>query len=103
MLSNIIVASDGSEASERMIECVRGLARVGSQHATVVHVFNVRDVGGLYGSLLSMAVKKRSIMAGEKGPALRLRSGLQQSRKRDPLRRYFSGELSSEAFVFGAR
>ncbi len=24
MLGNIVVASDGSEASERMIECVRG-------------------------------------------------------------------------------
>jgi nucleotide-binding universal stress UspA family protein len=51
MLSNIIVASDGSEASDRMIECVSGLVRVGSRQATLVHVFNVRDVGGLYISL----------------------------------------------------
>jgi nucleotide-binding universal stress UspA family protein len=51
MLSNIIVASDGSEASDRMIECVSGLVRVGSRQAALVHVFNVRDVGGLYISL----------------------------------------------------
>lgn len=51
MLSNIIIATDGSEASDRMVECARGLRRVGSREATLVHVFNVRDVGGLYGSL----------------------------------------------------
>ncbi|NWG13449.1 MAG: universal stress protein [Acidobacteria bacterium] len=58
MLSNIIVATDGSEASERMIECVHGLARVGSQQATLIHVFNVRDVGGLYGSLREFMLPK---------------------------------------------
>jgi nucleotide-binding universal stress UspA family protein len=51
MLSKIIVASDGSEASGPLMECVLGLARVGSRHVTLVHVFNVRDVGGLYASL----------------------------------------------------
>lgn len=64
MLSNIIVASDGSEASERMIECVRGLARVGSQRATLVHVFNVRDVGGFYGSLQEFMLPKLEKQAG---------------------------------------
>jgi nucleotide-binding universal stress UspA family protein len=64
MLSNIIVASDGSEASERMIECVRGLARVGSQQVTLVHVFNVRDVGGLYGSLQEFMLPKLEKQAG---------------------------------------
>jgi nucleotide-binding universal stress UspA family protein len=51
MLSKIIVATDGSEASERMLECVKDLRRVGSRAATLIHVFNVRDVGGLYLSL----------------------------------------------------
>jgi len=51
MLSKIIVATDGSEASDRMIECVKDLQRVGSREAALVHVFNVRDVGGLYLSL----------------------------------------------------
>lgn len=64
MLSNIIVASDGSEASERMIECVRGLARIGSRQATLVHVFNVRDVGGLYGSLQEFMLPKLEKQAG---------------------------------------
>lgn len=64
MFSNIIVASDGSEASERMIECVRGLARVGSHQATLVHVFNVRDVGGLYASLQEFMLPKLEKEAG---------------------------------------
>jgi nucleotide-binding universal stress UspA family protein len=51
MLSSIVVATDGSEASQRMLECVKGLRRVGSQEVALVHVFNVRDVGGLYLSL----------------------------------------------------
>ncbi len=51
MLSNIVVASDGSEASDRMIECVLGLARAGTRQVTLVHAFSVRDVGGLYSSL----------------------------------------------------
>jgi nucleotide-binding universal stress UspA family protein len=58
MLSNIVVASDGSEASDRMIECVRSLARVGSRRATLIHVFHVRDVGGLYGSLQKFLLPK---------------------------------------------
>ncbi len=58
MLSNIVVASDGSEASDRMIECVSGLVRVGSERATLVHVFNVRDVGGLYASLQEFMLPK---------------------------------------------
>ncbi len=58
MLSNIVVTSDGSEASDRMIDCVSGLVRVGSKRATLVHVFNVRDVGGLYGSLQKFMLPK---------------------------------------------
>jgi len=51
MLSQIVVATDGSEASDHMIECVKPLRRVGSRQAVLTHVFNVRDVGGLYGAL----------------------------------------------------
>lgn len=58
MLSSLVVATDGSEASDRMVECVRGLQRVGSREATLVHVFNVRDVGGLYGSLQEFMLPK---------------------------------------------
>ncbi len=48
MLSHILVATDASEASDRIMDCVKGLAHVGSRRATLVHVFHVRDVGGLY-------------------------------------------------------
>jgi nucleotide-binding universal stress UspA family protein len=58
MLSNIVVASDGCEASDRMVECVAGLKRVGTQQAALVHVFNVRDVGGLYASLQEYMLPK---------------------------------------------
>jgi nucleotide-binding universal stress UspA family protein len=48
MLSRILVATDASEASDRMLECLDGLRGVGSREATLVHVFDVRAVGGLY-------------------------------------------------------
>jgi nucleotide-binding universal stress UspA family protein len=51
MLSRILVATDASEASDRMLECLHGLRRVGSRKVTLVHVFDVRTVGGLYESL----------------------------------------------------
>ncbi|MGQ9635228.1 MAG: hypothetical protein ACUVXB_13410 [Bryobacteraceae bacterium] len=51
MLSKIVVTSHGLEASDRVVECVRGLARVGTRRVMLVHVFNIRDVGGLYRSL----------------------------------------------------
>lgn len=53
MLSSILVASDGSEASDRLVDCVRGLKAVGSHRAVLAHVFHVRDVGGLYETLRS--------------------------------------------------
>lgn len=48
MLSKVLVASDGSEASLRVVECLKGLRRVGSREALLVHVFNVRRLGGAY-------------------------------------------------------
>jgi nucleotide-binding universal stress UspA family protein len=47
MLSRLLVATDGSEASHRMLECVRQLSAIGAQEVLLVHVFNVRDVRGL--------------------------------------------------------
>jgi nucleotide-binding universal stress UspA family protein len=64
MLSKIVVASDGCEASDRMVECVEGLKRVGSHEATLIHVFNVRDVGGLYASLQEYMLPKLEKQAG---------------------------------------
>lgn len=51
MLSSILLASDGSEASDRVIECAKELARLGVRRVTLAHVFNVRDVDGLYEQL----------------------------------------------------
>jgi len=58
MLSSILVATDGSEAGDRVVECARSLARVGARRATLVHVFSVRDVGGLYESLRQQMLPK---------------------------------------------
>jgi len=51
MLSSILLASDGSEASDRIIECAKELAQMGVRQVTLTHVFHVRDVGGLYEQL----------------------------------------------------
>lgn len=51
MLSKMIVATDGSEASDRMIGCLAGLHAIGTRAAVLTHVFNVEVVGGLYQSL----------------------------------------------------
>jgi nucleotide-binding universal stress UspA family protein len=58
VLSTIVVATDGSEASDRMVECLKELRRVGSREAALVHVFNVRDVGGLYDTLRESMLPK---------------------------------------------
>jgi nucleotide-binding universal stress UspA family protein len=58
MLSKIVIATDGSEASDRMLECLNGLRRARSREAALVHVFNVCDVGGLYGSLREFMLPK---------------------------------------------
>jgi hypothetical protein len=41
MLPHIIIATDGSEASDRMIECVKGLHRVGQPGSSISHVRRV--------------------------------------------------------------
>lgn len=53
MLSTILIATDGSEASDRMIDCLAGLRRVGARKVVLVHVFDVRHVGGLHESLMA--------------------------------------------------
>ncbi len=58
MLSNILISTDASEASDHIIDCVKDLRRVGSRKAVLTHVINVRDAGGLYVSLKRMTVPK---------------------------------------------
>jgi len=58
MLSKILIATDASEASDRVLECVKELRRVGSREALLVHAMNVQDVGGLYASLRRQILPK---------------------------------------------
>ena len=51
MLSRVLIASDGSEATDHMMDCAKDLVSVGARQATLVHVFHVRDVGGLHEQL----------------------------------------------------
>jgi nucleotide-binding universal stress UspA family protein len=45
-------------ASDRVIDCVKGLRRLGSRKAVLVHAINVRDVGRLYVTLKRSAALK---------------------------------------------
>lgn len=58
MLAGILIATDASEASDRVLECVKGLRAVGSREALLVHVVDVRDVGGLYRRLREAVLPK---------------------------------------------
>lgn len=51
MLSKILIATDTSEASNRTLDCVKLLRRVGSREALLVHVMSVEHIGGLYQTL----------------------------------------------------
>ncbi len=58
MLSRIIVTTDGSEASDRILECVKTLRRVGSREALLLRVFDVRDIDGLHETLQKSMLPK---------------------------------------------
>jgi nucleotide-binding universal stress UspA family protein len=48
VLSRVLIATDASEASDRMLDCVSDLRKVGGKEALLVHVFDVRHAAGLY-------------------------------------------------------
>lgn len=58
MLSHILFATDASEPSDHVVDCISGLRRVGSHKVVLVHVLNVRDVGGLYERLKRLALPR---------------------------------------------
>lgn len=58
MLSSILIATDASAASDEVVDCVRGLRRLGSRRAVLVHAINVRRVGGVYATLKQSAAPK---------------------------------------------
>jgi hypothetical protein len=47
MFTKILVATDLSEASERMICALRGLKMLGTTEILLVHCLNIRDVGSI--------------------------------------------------------
>jgi nucleotide-binding universal stress UspA family protein len=54
MLKNLLIAMDLSPASIALLRCVGPLRDAGAETATLIHVMNVRDVGGLYISLKNL-------------------------------------------------
>lgn len=64
MLSNILVATLLSEASNRVLECVKGLSRVGARQAVLVHVLDVQHVGGLYLALRKLTLPDSEAQKG---------------------------------------
>jgi nucleotide-binding universal stress UspA family protein len=51
MFKNLLIAMDLSPASIALLRCVGPLRGAGAESATLIHVMNVRDVGGLYVSM----------------------------------------------------
>jgi nucleotide-binding universal stress UspA family protein len=58
MLSNILIMSDASEASDHMLDCVKKLRHVGSHDALLVHAMDIENIGGLYATLKSQLAPK---------------------------------------------
>lgn len=55
MFSRILVATDLSEPSERVICALGGLRKLGSTEILLVHCLNIRDVGTLASGLMELA------------------------------------------------
>jgi nucleotide-binding universal stress UspA family protein len=55
MFSKILVATDLSEASERVVCTLGGLKVLGTREALLIHCLNIRDVGTLAGRLMELA------------------------------------------------
>ncbi|HSG06472.1 MAG TPA: universal stress protein [Nitrospiria bacterium] len=54
MFKNLLIAMDLSSASLRLPRCVVPLRTAGAESATLIHVLDVRNVGGLYISLKNL-------------------------------------------------
>jgi nucleotide-binding universal stress UspA family protein len=54
MFKNLLIAMDLSPASTCLLRCVAPLRAAGAQSATLIHVMNVRNVGGLYISMKNL-------------------------------------------------
>lgn len=58
MLSKILIATDASKASSRMVECMGHLKSVGASEALLVHVLDVDNIDGLYSTIREFYVPK---------------------------------------------
>ena len=70
MLKNLLIAMDLSSASITLLRCVGPLRDAGAETAALLHVMNVRDVGGLYISLKNLVepfLKEKEKEVGEMG------------------------------------
>ncbi len=70
MFSKMLVATDLSEASERVICTLGGLQALGTSEALLIHCFNIRDVGTLAHRLMELAApsfEKQREMLEEQG------------------------------------
>lgn len=55
MFRKMLVATDLSEASERVICALGSLKAIGAREAVLIHCFNIRDVGSLADRLMELA------------------------------------------------
>jgi len=55
MFSKMLVATDLSETSERVISALGSLKALGTREAVLIHCFNIRDVGSLADRLMELA------------------------------------------------
>lgn len=55
MFSKILVATDLSQASERVICAIGDLKQIGAHEAVLIHCLNIRDVGSLADRLMELA------------------------------------------------
>ena len=55
MFSKILVATDLTEASERVVRTLGGLSALGVREALLVHCFNIRDAGTLGSEIIELA------------------------------------------------
>lgn len=70
MFSKMLVATDLSEASERVICTLGGFQALGTSEALLIHCFNIRDVGTLAHRLMELAApsfEKQREMLEEQG------------------------------------
>lgn len=79
MFERLLVTTDLSDASENLIKCLGPLRKVGAREATLVHVADIRDVGGLYVSLLKLLkprLEHLEKILGEEGYITRIETPL---------------------------